>query len=242
MQMSQDGLLRSLLLQIIEQQLRQETCDILKEKLVAFVMMQSSLPTIQFKDLLQLFRLVIEDAGNSTKFFLILDGLDEFDGDKTKLISLIHTLGKYEYVKLCVSSRPWTVFEDGFRQQPSLILQHLTHRDILLYTRERLAKEPAFHEMSWADPSNASSLVRNITEKASGVFLWVVLTVDSLIKGLTDGDRVQRSTGATRRYSRGAGRPFQEDTAWFRREILSRRRPTVSDPSCNKLAGIWRAG
>lgn len=191
MQMSQDGLLRSVLLQIIEQRLQHENCDTLKEKLVVFAMMQESLQNFQFKDLLQLFRFVIEDAGKSIKFFLILDGLDEFDGDKSKLVSLIHTLGKYDHVKVCISSRPWTVFEDGFRQQPSLMLQHLTHHDILLYTREKLKKEPAFRELSWGDPSNASELIRSITRKASGVFLWVVLTVDSLIKGLTDGDRVK---------------------------------------------------
>lgn len=191
LQMSQDGLLRSVLLQIIGQRLRQETCDTLKEKLVVFAMMQESLQTFRFKDLLQLFRFVIEDAGRSVKFFLILDGLDEFDGDKSKLISLIHTLGKYEHVKVCTSSRPWTVFEDGFRQQPSLMLQHLTHPDILLYTRETLKKEPAFQELSWGDPSNALELIQSITRKASGVFLWVVLVVDSLIKGLTDGDRVK---------------------------------------------------
>lgn len=190
-QMSQDGLLRSVLLQIIEQRLRQNNCDILKEKLVVFAMMQKSIQTFHFKDLLQLFRFVIEDAGMSIKFFLLLDGLDEFDGDKSKLVSLIHTLGKYEHVKVCVSSRPWTVFEDGFRQQPSLMLQHLTHNDILIYTRETLRKEPAFRELSWGDPSNASKLIRSITRKASGVFLWVVLTVDSLIKGLTEGDRVK---------------------------------------------------
>lgn len=45
--------------------------------------------------------------------------------------------------------------------------------------------------MSWGDPSNASELIRIITKKACGVFLWVVLVVDSLIKGLTDGDRVK---------------------------------------------------
>lgn len=140
---------------------------------------------------MQLFRFVIEDAGNSIKFFLILDGLDEFDGDKSKLISLIHTVGKYAHVKVCVSSRPWTIFEDGFRQQPSLILQHLTHRDILMYTQETLKGKPAFREISLGDPSNASKLIRSITSKASGVFLWVVLAVDSLIKGLTDGDRVK---------------------------------------------------
>lgn len=191
MQMSQEGLLRSVLLQIIEQRLRQNNHDTLKERLVIFAMIQESLQTFRSRDLLQLFRFIIEDAGNAIKFFLLLDGLDEFDGDKTKLISLIHTLGKYDHVKVCVSSRPWTVFEDGFCQQPSLMLQHLTHHDILLYTRETLRKEPAFRELSWGDPSNASRLILSITRKASGVFLWVVLAVNSLIKGLADGDRVK---------------------------------------------------
>lgn len=191
MQMSQEGLLRSLLLQIFEQKLQQSDCDTLLGKLVAFAMTLSSFQDFQFKDLLQLFRLFVEDGGSTVKFFIILDGLDEFDGDKSKLVSLVHTLGTYDHIKLCISSRPWVVFEDGFRQQPSLVLQHLTHHDILHYSREKLTKEPAFREMSWADPSNASELIRSITKKASGVFLWVVLTVDSLIKGLADGDRVK---------------------------------------------------
>lgn len=191
MQMSQDGLLRSILLQIIEQRLQQSNCDTLREKLVVFAIMVSSLKGVHFKDLLQLFRFIIEDNSSLIKFFLILDGLDEFDGDKSELISLIHTLGMYDHVKVCVSSRPWVVFEDGFRQQPSLVLQHLTHHDVLLYVKEKLTREPSFRELSWADPQNASELIRSITKKASGVFLWVVLAVNSLIKGLADGDRVR---------------------------------------------------
>lgn len=191
MQMSQEGLLRSALLQIIEQRIQQGDCDTLIGKLVVFTMTLSSSQDVDFKDLLQLFRLVVEDGGSSVKFFLILDGLDEFDGDKSKLISLVHTLGMYDHVKLCISSRPWIVFEDGFRQQPSLVLQHLSHHDILLYVKENLTREPSFRELSWADPLNASELIRSITRKASGVFLWVVLAVDSLVKGLADGDRVK---------------------------------------------------
>lgn len=190
-QMSQDGLLRSLLLQIIEQRFQQGNCDTFREKLVAFSITVSSLKDLHFKDLLQLFRFVIEDSSSSVKFFLILDGLDEFDGENSKLVSLVHALGTYDHVKVCVSSRPWVVFEDGFRQQPSLILQHLSHDDILHYVKENLTKEPSFRELSFGDEQNALELIQNITKKASGVFLWVVLAVDSLIKGLADGDRVK---------------------------------------------------
>lgn len=170
-QMSQDGLLRSILLQIIEQRVQQGDCDSLKDRLVSFATMLPSWHDMHFKHLLQLFRFVIEDGSSSVKIFLILDGLDEFDGEKSKLISLIHTIGTYDQVKVCISSRPWVVFEDGFRQQPSLMLQHLSHHDILHYVKENLTREPSFRELSWADPLNASELIRSITKKASGVFL-----------------------------------------------------------------------
>lgn len=189
LQMSQDGLFRTILFQILQQRLASGS-RIFKKKLEAIALSAESSET-QFKELLQLFRLVIEDDSESVRYFLLLDGLDEFDGDKSRLISLIQTLGAYDNVKICVSSRPWVVFEDGFRQQPSLVLQHLTHNDISFYIRENLQKQPAFREMAWADPSNATGLVDNITKKASGVFLWVVLVVNSLIKGLSDGDRVK---------------------------------------------------
>lgn len=189
LQMSQDGLFRTVLFQILQQRLAKGS-RIFKKKLEAIALSLES-SNIQFKELLQLFRLVIEDDSESVRYFLLLDGLDEFHGDKSRLISLIHTLGAYDNVKICVSSRPWVVFEDGFRQQPSLVLQHLTHNDISLYIRENLQKQPAFREMAWADPSNGTGLVDNITKKASGVFLWVVLVVNSLIKGLSDGDRVK---------------------------------------------------
>lgn len=191
MQMSQEGLLRSILLQTIEQRLQQGDYDDFTDSLVAFAATLPSLQGLCFKDLLQLLRFVIESGGSPLKFFLILDGLDEFDGEKSKLISLIHTLGMYDHVKVCVSSRPWVVFEDGFHQQPSLVLQHLSHSDILHYVKNNLTKEPSFRELSWADPLNASELIRSITKKASGVFLWVVLVVESLVQGLADGDRVR---------------------------------------------------
>lgn len=190
-QMSQVGLLRSMLLQIIEQRLQQGDCDNFADQLVAFATTLPSLHNLHFKDLLQLLRFVIEDCGSPGKYFLILDGLDEFDGEPSKLISLVHTLGMYDHVKVCVFSRPYIPFEDGFRQQPSLILQHLSHNDILHYVDTSLKKERSFRELHWADPVNAAELIRSITYKACGVFLWVVLVVDSLVKGLADGDRVK---------------------------------------------------
>ncbi|KAH6884430.1 hypothetical protein B0T10DRAFT_608780 [Thelonectria olida] len=190
LQMSQEGLLRSLLQQSIEQRLRQASKR-LHRKLDAFTLTIQATERIQFKELEQLFRLLVEEDDEPIKYFFLVDGLDEVDGDKSALVSLIHTLGAYPNVKICVSSRPWVVFEDGFRQQPSLMLQFLTYNDITLYVREKLTAQPAFRELAWGYPENAEELVNDVTAKASGVFLWVTLAVDSLIQGLADGDRIE---------------------------------------------------
>ncbi len=106
------------------------------------------------------------------------------------------TLGAYPNVKICVSSRPYNVFEDAFRRQPSLILQHLTFDDIKSYVNDTLATHPAFRELAWSSlPRKRRASILRVTTKASGVFLWVVLAVSSLVRGLMDGDRVRDPRG-----------------------------------------------
>lgn len=189
LQMSQEGMLRSLLLRAIEQRLEQASERFTRD-LEAFTLSLKAAEQIQFKELEQMLRLLVEEDGEPIKYFFLIDGLDEVDGDKSALVSLVHTLGTYSNVKICVSSRPWVVFEDGFRQQPSLMLQFLTYNDITLYVREKLTAQPAFRELAWGYPHDAEELVTEVTTKASGVFLWVILAVASLTQGLADGDRI----------------------------------------------------
>jgi hypothetical protein len=70
------------------------------------------------------------------------------------------------------------------------MLQYLTYGDIEHYVQENLNKHRGFRELTRGNPFYAGQLMENITRKASGVFLWVVLVVRSLIEGLTDGDRI----------------------------------------------------
>lgn len=196
LQMSQEGLLRSVLGQAFKQRLMLPS-SLLTRKLQAFAISSGTAGGVplDWKGLLQLFRFLVEEEDQQVKYFFLLDGLDEFVGDQSKLVSLVHTLGAYPNVKVCVSSRPYNVFEDGFRQQPSLMLQYLTFDDIVLYVSKNLAEEPAFRELTWSNPEEAKHLVHRVTTKASGVFLWVILAVNSLVKGLMDGDRARDLNG-----------------------------------------------
>jgi hypothetical protein len=63
---------------------------------------------------------------------LLVDGLDEFDGDHEDLAELFGGIvGKGSPgVKVCLSSRPLVVFKDTFSECPQLELQNFTFNDI----------------------------------------------------------------------------------------------------------------
>ena len=133
-------------------------------------------------------RILIEEEPTLRYFFLI-DGLDEFSGDKSELIDLVGTLSSHQNVKICVSSRPWVVFEDAYNQKPSLVMENITSPDIKLYITSKFDASPAFVEMKEVYLDYCDKLVENLIKKASGVFLWVVLTVRSLLESFSNGDR-----------------------------------------------------
>lgn len=83
------------------------------------------------------------DTGLSrTKVCFFVDGLDELDGDHESMIRFFRGLGSGKngsQVKLCLSSRPWEVFERAFaRSVPSLRLQELILGDLTQYASDSL--------------------------------------------------------------------------------------------------------
>ncbi|KAK2590887.1 hypothetical protein QQS21_011424 [Conoideocrella luteorostrata] len=66
------------------------------------------------------------------RFFFLIDGLDEFIGDRIELMELIQELAACEHIKVCVASRLWANFQKFFDKLPSLVLQqHLTTKDLV---------------------------------------------------------------------------------------------------------------
>ena len=121
---------------------------------------------------------------------LFIDGLDEFEGKSEELIKFLYDLLRLPNLKVCVSSRPWTAFEDAFRHKPSLRLEDLTYDDIKRFVTSRFDAEPLFRNLQQQEGQYAAALIESILSTAQGVFLWVALVVSSLIAGLTAGDRI----------------------------------------------------
>ena len=186
-QMSQLGLLRSLFHQILTQRRLMPSQTISGDLYLQFLSRDIEKPW-SWTELMQGLRELLHDE-TSAHYLLFIDGLDEFSGDLTDMIDLVTQFSKYPRVKLCVSSRPWVVFEDAYKSKPSLRMEDLTHSDIKAYISSKFKAHTAFVELTDLNPYYGVYLTNQVATKASGVFLWVVLAVRSLLNGFSNGDK-----------------------------------------------------
>jgi len=148
-------------------------------------------PPWDWVELTESFALVASQSGKTFRLALFIDGLDEFDGDPDDIISLIKSLSSTYDVKICVSSRPWSVFSDALARSPSLTMQTLTHSDILAYIDDKLGSCRAFKEREVASPDDTRAIVNDVAKGAEGVFLWVSVVVRSLVRLFTHGKSIK---------------------------------------------------
>lgn len=128
------------------------------------------------------------------KFCFFIDGLDEYRGEKDHewLCRFLLKLCSLPRIKLCVSSRYWAVFQSAFSSHPNLKLHEWTRCDIDKFVHQELKAHSLWTELRNTELNRADHLVNKISEEAAGVFLWVFLTVRSLIKGLEKGDNMEQ--------------------------------------------------
>jgi len=188
-QQSQEGLLRSILFDALAQR-PSEIPEVFPKRWNRWLLFgNDSRPWTQ-TEIVEAFRRLVTRASDNFKLCLFIDGLDEFNGDHEELIDLFKQAIGLPNVKICVSSRPWVVFEDAFVHRPSLMLEHMTYPDILDYVSARFSENSGFITLQKREPPFASSLIENIAKKSCGVFLWVTLVVKSLLSGLSNFDRI----------------------------------------------------
>jgi hypothetical protein len=197
LQKSREGLLRSLIFDL----LRQSTS--LLDKTVREVLEGALVPDkqSQFSDvdyLLKLYEYVVNQASPS-KICLFIDGLDEFQEPGKALEDLLvclRSLRLSSQVKMCVSSRPWEEFVVEFAdvsERHTIKMEDLTRDDIRRYITDKFNSHHKFPSLVQNDPSYCEfveKIVNRIAVDAQGVFLWVHLVVEELLKGLTFDDSV----------------------------------------------------
>lgn len=187
MQMSRTGLMQSLLYQMLRDR-PEHIFKIFQTRWEAYDSLRGGSYPWTWTELKQAFQLLLLDK--NLRFFFLIDGLDEFDGQHRELVDLIISASKLSNVKICVSSRPWLVFEDAFEGHPNLLLEQLSYSDIKLYVCDKFEENKRYVQLRSRECTYAADLVESVVQKASGVFLWVYLVVNSLLQGLDNADRV----------------------------------------------------
>lgn len=195
LQKSLAGLLRSLLLQILERK-----PNMIFEAIDDTRWIAAQQPSITLADwntfelLSSLQRCILGLQKLFIKVLFFVDGLDEFecaDEIRQQLIGTFKRLACAGNVKIFLSGRPWNIFLDSFRDIPQIRLEDLTRDDINLYVRENFLNHPRFQYLLSCDQKTAEALIFAVTDKAEGVFLWVRLVVRDLLKGIRDGDDIR---------------------------------------------------
>ncbi|KAG8668389.1 hypothetical protein FPOAC2_07673 [Fusarium poae] len=185
-QKSQLGLLRSLLYQILSHDAAlAETAlpNVWREASRDNEQKHEDLSMPSVAEMVNALKCICKMYRATKKMFFLIDGIDEYEGNDIDIAGFISELGKFSDVKVLVSSRPHPAFFTSFRESPSMDLPRLTEQDIASYVDDTVASHPYMKDLYAMDPNAAHSITRSLVERASGVFLWVVLVCRSVIEG-----------------------------------------------------------
>jgi hypothetical protein len=191
LQRSQEGLLRTLLLGVLSK-VPNIVPQILPDRWEAAELVTVERKPWTLVELTDTFKKVVEHTQDSTRFCFFIDGLDEYEGEPLDLVRIINEFDELEACKFCVSSRPWPAFERKFGRTgnfQTLYVESLTRPDLERYVKDHLYADNNFVEASKHDSQHKAFMI-DIVDRACGVFLWVVLVVKSLLRGMINGDSI----------------------------------------------------
>ncbi|KAK5077105.1 hypothetical protein LTR64_005415 [Lithohypha guttulata] len=129
----------------------------------------------------------------STTIVMFLDGLDECGLEGGNLLKIARALNEeFTCLKICISSRPEQVYKDAFLSNPKLLLQDLNKGDIDEYITQEFLSDPTVEKLLQGKHVNTLDDLRwSLQDKAEGVFLWVRLAVNSLLRGISHRDSLE---------------------------------------------------
>ncbi|CAF3479337.1 unnamed protein product [Fusarium graminearum] len=130
---------------------------------------------------------VLELATDHENLCIFIDGLDEFvcDSGQDAIIKIISDFKRFTKVKVCVTSRPEAWLKEELDMALNLKLHDLTAPDMRKWVHERLQQ---FETKVTFSPGFSSYLVYRLLDKAGGVFLWIRLATQSVIRGINNKD------------------------------------------------------
>lgn len=143
-------------------------------------------------ELKKIFVRLADERSLDTKFCFFVDGLDEYDGDEEDIIQVVKYFASSPHIKVCVSSRPWPAFASEWQASLSTFkVEEFTRQDMEKYTHDKLVQNQRFADLA-SQESWYYKLVQEISERASGVWLWVHLVIRDLLRDIRDNESYEQ--------------------------------------------------
>lgn len=185
LQKSQEGLLRTLLFQILS-----NSPELISELLPGRILGQFRyLESWSLEELSDAFERLKTLPVIPCRMLILVDGLDEYSGQGDELTEFLQAITESPEIKVCCASRPWQEFRNAFISAFGGIQMHdLTSEDMRLYVQSILRQNKRFKMLQPSQEAQEELLIDSICTRAEGVFFWVSLVVKSLVRGLNNND------------------------------------------------------
>jgi hypothetical protein len=179
LQKSLEGVLRSLIKQILEKCLHDHSPLLWELEKKGFLKPDW---VVSVPELERCLAIVIEQQICKLDLSIFFDALDEFDGHHNLICAFLKRLSNVPpqsltRLRLCFSSRPWEIFKKNFGHCPGLKVQDYTQDDIRDYCASMILSLRTDH------PSMLE-LIPTMVARADGVFLWVKLVIAQIANRL----------------------------------------------------------
>ncbi|KAI1879125.1 hypothetical protein JX265_003302 [Neoarthrinium moseri] len=187
LQKSLEGLIRSILAQLLRQ--RPGLANLLTPLIESSVGKKFPMELDEFRALFKSHTWTQQHLGHALRLMLrqkiadldmcfFFDALDEYDGSPEVIRDFLADLLEESKegqttIKICFSSRPWESFTQKFQSGPGFPIHDYTTSDIKQYCYQTINKDSTVAEM-------LKDLVPDIIETAQGVFLWARLALSDL--------------------------------------------------------------
>lgn len=137
-------------------------------------------------------RLMREERLN---ILLLIDGLDEYQGDVRQLIQAIKNFHERTGIRVCLASRPEPMIETLLKNCPSIRLQNINEKGVQAFIESTLNDVDANFELSLASKTHITTFLQ---QRAEGVFLWVRFAIERMLEALVMGCTVEEACEAAR--------------------------------------------
>lgn len=181
---SAEGMLRTLLRQVVTAQPK-----LFQAIKAEFAQMKSSrIGVLWSLRALERFILTVVQSATTTRFFFLVDALDEYQGEDMVIAQIFAKIAEecQKNLQRCVSSRPHIDFREQFGSCHKLRMELETQEDVRNYTNAR------FQDYLKRHGSSYQVLIDDVVSNAQGLFIWVKLASNELLRAAKRGEDVER--------------------------------------------------